>query len=116
MSRSFVPTCWQYAMCRRTRDDDRLPATLDPSLEGTFRTPTLRCVAMRPSFFHTGQALGLPPVIDFFDRGGDPEGGYPGTKEIAPLGLSTQEKQDLVAFLRTLDGPGPAAELLAPPP
>ena len=97
-------------------DDDRLPATLDASLEGTFRTPMLRCVAMRPSFFHTGQALGLPPVIDFFDRGGDPEGGYPGTKEIAPLGLTSQEKQDLVAFLRTLDGPGPAAELLAPPP
>jgi cytochrome c peroxidase len=96
-------------------DDDRLPATLDPSLDGTFRTPMLRCVAMRPSFFHTGQALGLPPVIDFFDRGGDLPGGYPGTSEIAALGLTAQEKSDLVAFLRALDGPGPDASLLAPP-
>lgn len=97
-------------------DDGRLPAKVGPEHDGAFRTPTLRCVAQRPSFFHTGQALGLAPVVAFFDRGGDPPGLYPGVSEIEPLGLTAQERDDLVAFLRTLDGPGPSAELLAPPP
>jgi hypothetical protein len=30
--------------------------------------------------------------------------------EIKPLGLSAREKQDLVAFLRTLDGPAPTVQ------
>lgn len=96
-------------------DDGRLPAMVGAAHDGAFRTPTLRCVAQRPSFFHTGQALGLAPVVAFFDRGGDPPGLYPGVSEIEPLGLSAQERDDLVAFLRTLDGPGPPAELLAAP-
>jgi hypothetical protein len=50
-------------------------------------------------------------VVAFFDRGGD-RAGYPGTSEIAPLGLGPDEQQDLVAFLQTLEGPGPAAALL----
>jgi cytochrome c peroxidase len=41
-------------------DDGRLPAAVDDTHEGAFRTPMLRCVAQRPSFFHTGQALGWP--------------------------------------------------------
>lgn len=96
-------------------DDARLPANVSAAHDGAFRTPTLRCVAQRPSFFHTGQALGLAPVVAFFDRGGDLPGGYPGTSEIEPLGLTAQERDDLVAFLRTLDGPGPRAELLVAP-
>jgi cytochrome c peroxidase len=34
-------------------DDGRLTAAVAP--EGAFRTPTLRCVGQRPSFFHTGR-------------------------------------------------------------
>jgi cytochrome c peroxidase len=96
-------------------DDGRLPAVVEPAHEGAFRTPGLRCVAQRPSLFHTGQALGLAPVVAFFDRGGDLPGGYPGISEIAPLGLSAGERADLVAFLQSLDGPGPSAELLVAP-
>ena len=96
-------------------DGDRgtLPASVDPALEGAFRTPTLRCVAEQPSFMHTGQLTSLRQVIRFFDRGGD-HGGYPGTSEIAPLGLSERERDDLEAFVRALAGPGPAAALLEP--
>lgn len=97
-------------------DDGRLPDAVVDSHEGAFRTPMLRCVAGRPSYFHTGQALGLAPVIAFFDRGGDPPGLYPGVSEIEPLGLTADERADLVAFLETLDGPGPSSELLGPPP
>lgn len=94
-------------------DDGRLPASVAAELEGSFRTPTLRCVAQRPSFFHTGQALGLPPVVEFFNKGGD-IGGFLGSSELVPLGLSQRERADLVAFLRALNGPGPSPELLDP--
>lgn len=97
-------------------DGDRhaLPA-VTASMDGAFRTPTLRCVAGHPSFMHTGQMTALDQVMAFFDRGGDRPGGYPGTNELAPLGLSDRERADLVAFMDALTGPGPAAELLGAP-
>jgi cytochrome c peroxidase len=95
-------------------DDGRLPATIGSEMNGAFRTPRLRCVAKRPSFMHTGQHRTLDDVVAFFNRGGD-GAGYPGTNELKALGLSVSERADLVAFLKALNGPGPAAELLAPP-
>jgi cytochrome c peroxidase len=95
-------------------DDGRLPSAVDPTLLGAFRTPSLRCEAMRPSFMHTGQLRSLSEVVAFFSRGGDAFG-YPGTSEIGPLGLSAQDKLDLVAFLGTFEGPGPDASLLTSP-
>ena len=96
-------------------DDDRLPASVDPSLLGAFATPSLRCLSRRPSFFHTGQEKDLREVVRFFDRGGHPAG-FLGESELEPLGLTDQEIDDLVAFLLSLDGAGPDAALLAPPP
>jgi cytochrome c peroxidase len=92
-------------------DDGRLPDAVPAGSEGAFRTPTLRCAARRPSFMHTAQLRTLADVVAFFDRGGD-RAGYPGTNELVPLRLSTEEQQDLVAFLQTLEGPGPPAQLL----
>jgi cytochrome c peroxidase len=94
--------------------DDRLPIVASTSWEGSFRTPMLRCVARRPSYFHTGQARTLDAVVDFFDRGGD-NFGFEGTSEIKPLGLTTQEKSDLVAFLGALNGSGAPATLTKAP-
>ncbi len=96
-------------------NDGRLPAAATPAMEGAFRTPALRCVSKRPSFLHTGQFKTLEDVVAFFDGGGHPAG-YPGTKEIAPLGLTAGERADLAAFLRALDGPGPDASLLVTAP
>ena len=98
-------------------DGDRgvLPATIGPEHEGAFRTPGLRCAATRPSFMHTGQLRTLAQVVAFFDRGGDPAGHYPGKNELVRLELSEQERADLVAFLKTLEGPGPDAALRRPP-
>jgi cytochrome c peroxidase len=95
-------------------DDGRLPATVDATYEGAFRTPILRCEARRPSFMHTGQLMTLADVVAFFARGGNPFG-YPGKSEIAPLGLSAQDQKDLVAFLGTLEGPGPPPALATKP-
>jgi cytochrome c peroxidase len=95
-------------------DDGRLPPSVSPAMEGAFKTPSLRCVDRRPSFFHTGHAKTLDAVVEHFDEGGD-EFGYPGTSEITPLGLTPSERADLVAFLETLGGAGPDPSLLAAP-
>ena len=95
-------------------DDSRLPQAIEPRMLGAFATPTLRCVASRPSFMHTGQFRTLDDVIGFFTAGGNTSG-YPGTNELMRLGLSVADRADLVAFLQALDGPGPSAELLVAP-
>ncbi len=95
-------------------DDGRLPEELPDSLLGAFATPSLRCVAQRPSFMHTGQIKSLEGAVEFFDRGGN-QSGFLGHKEIGPLGLGEEERADLVAFLRALDGEGPAAKWLQAP-
>jgi cytochrome c peroxidase len=92
-----------------------LPPAVTPAHEGAFRTPTLRCADRAPSFLHTGQMRTLEQVVTFFDTGGSPPPGYPGSNELLPLGLNKAEKSDLVAFLHTLTGSGPPAALLSPP-
>lgn len=94
-------------------DDGRVPAEVPVDAVGAFRTPRLRCVSARPAFMHTGHMGSLEEVVEFFDRGGD-SFGFPGTSKLRPLGLSARERSDLVAFLRTLDGPGPDEALLTP--
>jgi cytochrome c peroxidase len=93
--------------------DDRHPEVA-PHLVGAFRTPRLRCVAMRPSFMHTGHMMGLDTVVSFFSRGGE-QFGYPGKNELQKLDLSARERADLVEFLKALSGPGPDARLLQAP-
>jgi cytochrome c peroxidase len=95
-------------------DDGRLPDGVAAEMEGAFRTPSLRCVASRPSFMHTGQYRALADTLAFFNRGGDQDG-FPGTSEVTALGLSDDDVDALAAFLATLDGPGPDAALLAKP-
>jgi cytochrome c peroxidase len=95
-------------------DDGRLPMSVPTAMVGSFRTPTLRCGARRPSFMHTGQLPTLDAVVAFFDLGGDSYG-YPGTSEIHSVGLSPRERVDLAAFLHTLEGAGPPANLVTAP-
>ncbi len=95
-------------------DDGRLPKAVSPDMAGSFETPKLRCVSQRPSFMHTAQLHTLIQVVQFFNQAGDGPG-LLGTNELTPLGLSTDEEQDLVAFLAALDGPGPDASLLKSP-
>ena len=95
-------------------NDGRLPKSVAQSMNGAFRTPILRCASRRPTFMHTGQLSSFAEVVAFFAQGGNAFG-YPGSSEIAPLPLSAQDQTDLVAFLGSLDGPGPAADLLKKP-
>jgi cytochrome c peroxidase len=81
--------------------------------QGLWRTKGLRQIAGTAPYFRDGQAATLEEVIDFYNRGGDPEGTFlGGPKEIRPLNLSAAEKAWLIGFLETLTGdPIPEAYL-----
>jgi cytochrome c peroxidase len=81
---------------------------------GTWRTPSLRDVAMTGPYMHDGVFASLADVVWHYDQGGGAEGD--GGSELAPLNLSDQDRADLVAFLESLTGtPGPKALVTAPP-
>lgn len=84
---------------------DGLVATDAPMWKGMFRTKSLRNVAPSGPFMHSGQLATLADVVDFYDRGGDAvASGVTKDAKMVPLGLSTQDKADLVELLGTLTG------------
>lgn len=69
-------------------------------LRYAFKTPTLRNVTERGPYMHDGSVKTLEEVIDLYDQGGIDR---PSRAEaIKPLGLTSQQKTDLLAFLQTL--------------
>lgn len=94
--------------------------------KGKFRTPSLRYTLYTPPYMHNGVFYELSEVVEFYDRGGfaelDEEDDdedeveeiakigkttlWPENKStlIKPLGLSEEEKEDLVAFLDAFSG------------
>lgn len=80
------------------------------SMKGKFRTPSLRYTKFTPPYMHNGAIATLADVVDFYDRGGIAADGrttdFPDTKSplIKPLGLTDQEKADLLAFLDAFTG------------
>ena len=79
---------------------------------GAFRAPSLRNVAVTAPYMHDGSVATLEEAVDIFAEGGRnvTSGPYAGDGRlnpyksplIRPLGLSAQDKADLVAFLKTL--------------
>jgi cytochrome c peroxidase len=51
---------------------------------------------------HDGSIATLEEVVEYYDRGGNRNPNL--DSELQPLGLSAEEKQCLVAFLRSLSG------------
>jgi cytochrome c peroxidase len=87
------------------RNDDIGRGELFPTsvkLRYAFKTPTLRDVARRGPYMHDGSVPTLEAVIDLYDRGGIERPSR--ADEIHPLGLTKDEKADLIAFLHTLNG------------
>ncbi len=74
------------------------------AVDGAFKTPGLRNVELTGPFFHNGGKLTLMQVVDFYNRGGDfsNENRANLDADIAPLGLTQAQKEDLVAFLLAL--------------
>jgi cytochrome c peroxidase len=83
-------------------DPGRMAVTKIPTDRGKFKTPTLRSVAQSPPYMHDGSLATLKEVVEFYDRGG---GKNPQLDPLMqPLNLSPREVDDLVAFLKALDG------------
>lgn len=68
--------------------------------KGAFRTPTLRNVAGTSPYMHDGSLPDLAAVLEHYDRGGSPNPLL--DPRLRPLGLTTAEKEDLLAFLGSL--------------
>lgn len=71
--------------------------------EGAFKTPTVRDVALTAPYFHNGQFATLEEVVDFYDKGGGAGLGLSVPSqdpEVRKLGLSKEETQALLAFMR----------------
>jgi cytochrome c peroxidase len=84
----------------RMEDTGRFEVTRDPADFGSFKTPSIRNVAVTSPYMHDGSLKTLEEVVDFYNRGGNPNQNLsPG---IRPLLLNQAEKQSLVAFLKTL--------------
>jgi cytochrome c peroxidase len=66
---------------------------------GAFKTPQLRNVALTAPYMHDGSEATLAAVIEFYDRGGNDNPYLDGG--MRPLGLTAQEKADLVALMET---------------
>ncbi|MEZ9445276.1 cytochrome c peroxidase [Vibrio sp. 10N.222.54.F12] len=77
---------------------------------GKFRTPSLRYTKYTAPYMHNGTIPTLEAVIDFYDRGGVADDGrttgYPKTKSalIQPLGLTEQDKKNLLSFIEAFSG------------
>lgn len=83
-------------------DLGRFAVTNKNSDRGRFKTPSLRNVALTAPYMHDGSLATLEDVIDFYNRGG---GRNPQLDEsMAPLNLTSDDKKDLVAFLKALTG------------
>lgn len=74
---------------RQTTDPGRALVTGKWQDVGKFKGPVLRGLSARAPYFHNGSAATLSDLVEFYDiRFG--------------IGFTTQEKADLIAFLRSL--------------
>lgn len=70
--------------------------------KGAFKTPTLRSITETAPYMHDGVFKTLEEVVEFMNNGG---GANPNLSQLVkPLGLTAEEKTDLVAFLKALTG------------
>ncbi len=108
------------------------------AVDGSFKIPGLRNVALTPPYFHNGGQRSLAEVVSFYDRGGDQRtiaggdtsgtgalgrpiattvritGGMGGSNvdpDVRRLGLSAQQQAQIVAFLQALTDPRVACHM-----
>ncbi|MCP5024235.1 MAG: hypothetical protein GY930_21000 [bacterium] len=82
---------------------------------GEFKTPSLRNLVERPPYMHQGQFEDLEQVVDFYDTRENSVGQSHHQEQILrPLSLTEEQRSDLLAFLRALQG-GPVSAPWATP-
>jgi len=81
-------------------DSGRMRLTKIESDRSLFKVPTLRNIEYTAPYMHDGSFQTLEQVVEHYNSGG--KSFYNKSGFIKPLFLSSQEKQDLVSFLKTL--------------
>jgi cytochrome c peroxidase len=89
---------------RPNPDPGRYAFTRNENDRGRFETPTLREITFTAPYMHNGSEPTLEAVIEYYDRGGNPNPNL--DPDIEPLHLSRQDKADLLALLRSFNGVG----------
>lgn len=92
-------------------DCGREEHTMNAADRYMFRTPTLRNVELTPPYMHDGVFENLEQVMDFYNQAAFPRHSEIGDTELpdelqTPLNLTTQEMQDIIAFMKALTDPG----------
>jgi cytochrome c peroxidase len=83
-------------------DELRFAVTEGEELVRAYKTPSLRGVAERAPYMHAGQIGSLTAVIAHYDKAPAAPAGH---SELKPLRLSSDERRQIEAFLRTLSSP-----------
>jgi len=86
------PDLGRYMVSRREED------------KGAFKTPTLRDIERTAPYMHDGSLKTLEEVVEHYDKGGIRNPWI--DQRLKPLKLTSQDKADLVAFLKALSGEG----------
>lgn len=79
------------------------------TLEGAYKTPTLRNVELTGPYMHTGEVKTLEDVLALYDKGGEPVGNFAGvtSETIKPLDLTAEEKTALLKLMKSMTGAAP---------
>jgi cytochrome c peroxidase len=83
-------------------DVGRFEITEDPKDRWSYKTPSLRNIALTAPYMHDGSLTTLDEVVEFYNKGG--EDNPLKDSLLQPLGLTKEEKNSLVSFLRALTG------------
>lgn len=86
-------------------DVGRYQVTKNEADRGSFKTPTLRNVALSAPYMHDGSLKTLKDVVDFYAGGGNSNDHQ--DPAMQRIHLSGQDRADLVAFLESLTGEMP---------
>lgn len=78
-----------------------------------FKTPTLRDLRLSGPYMHDGSMKTLDEVISHYEKGGKARPSL--SPEMKPIKLSKEERNDLVAYLKTLQGPPLPVQVLRLP-
>ncbi len=78
-------------------------AVADDGMEGAFKVPTLRNIALTAPYMHDGSMETLEEVVEFYADGGGRAHDLSGIDPfVSGFDLSEQEQEDMVAFLYAL--------------
>ena len=83
-------------------DVGQYEVTEEPADRWKYKTPSLRNIELTSPYMHNGSLGSLMDVVEFYDQGGVEN--LLLDKRIRPLGLTDENKKDLVNFLKSLTG------------